>query len=64
MLDNERVPSKEDILEKRTVPVGFLSRKLVGSQKNWTPREQETYAILLALKKWQHVIGNQAVKVI
>ena len=64
MFDNERVPSKEDILEKRTVPVGFLSRKLVGSQRNWTPREQETYAILLALKKWQHVIGHQAVKVI
>ena len=37
--------------EGRLVPVGFFSRKLGGSQLNWTPREKETYAIVVALRK-------------
>ena len=28
------------------VPIAFHSRKLTQSQRNWTPREQETYATL------------------
>ena len=45
-------------------PVGFFSRKLAGSQRNWAPREQETYAIVSALKKWAGWIGFQPVVVL
>ena len=30
-------------------PLAFFSRKLSGSQLNWSPREKECYAILAAL---------------
>jgi len=43
------------------VPVGFYSRKLTGSQLNWTPREKETYAIVSALRKWAGWIGFQPI---
>ena len=43
------------------VPVAFFSRKLGGSQLNWTPREKETYAIVSALRKWAGWIGFQPV---
>ena len=43
------------------VPVAFYSRKLVGSQKNWSTREQETYAVVSALRKWAGWIGYQPV---
>jgi hypothetical protein len=62
--DGEGVPTQEDILGRKTVPVAFMSRKLTKSQRNWTPREQETYAIILALMKWKNVIGLQPVKVV
>ena len=45
-------------------PVAFHSRKLTASQRNWTPREQETYAIIMALKKWSGWIGLQPVTVL
>ena len=32
-------------------PIAFWSRKLTGSQLNWSPREKENYAILGALVK-------------
>jgi hypothetical protein len=41
-----------------------MSRKLTGSQRNWVPREQETYAIILALQKWETWIGFQPVLVL
>ena len=44
-------------------PVSFFSRKLARSQKNWTPREKETYAIVAALRKWGGYIGYQPVVV-
>ena len=42
-------------------PVSFYSRKLGKSQKNWTPREKETYAIVASLRKWAGIIGYQPV---
>jgi hypothetical protein len=44
---------------EKWVPVALFSRKLGGSQLNWTPREKETYAIVLALEKWASWIGLQ-----
>ena len=40
-----------------------MSRKLTGSQRNWTPREKETYAVVAALQKWAGWIGFQPVLV-
>ncbi len=48
LLDEDRAPTAEDVLNKRTVRVAFMSRKLTKGQRNWVPREQETYAIILA----------------
>ena len=45
-------------------PVAFHSRKLTGSQINWTAREKETYAIVVALRKWAGWIGFQPVVVL
>ena len=45
------------------VPVAFFSRKLSKTQRNWAPREQETYAIVMALRKWSGWIGYQPVVV-
>ena len=47
--------------EGKWVPVAFFSRKLGGSQLNWTPREKETYAIVSSLRKWAGWIGFQPV---
>ena len=46
-----QVPTLQDVLDKRRKPVGVMPRKLTQGQRNWTPREQETYAAILALKK-------------
>ncbi len=45
------------------VPVAFHSRKLAKGQRNWTPREKETYAKVSALRKWAGWIGFQPVVV-
>ena len=42
-------------------PVAFYSRKLSGSQLNWTPREKECYAIVSSLRKWAGWIGFQPI---
>ena len=44
-------------------PVALFSRKLTGSQNNWSTREKETYAIVAALRKWHEYIGFQPVEV-
>ena len=64
MVYEVRMPTPEDVQQKKTVPVAFLSRKLTSSQRKWAPREQETYAIVLALMKWETWIGLQPVLVL
>ena len=44
-------------------PVALYSRKLGHSQLNWTAREKETYAVVMALRKWGGYIGYQPVEV-
>ena len=62
--NDDRRPTTNDVLDRKTVPVGFMSRKLTGRQRNWTPIEQETYAVIVALQKWANVIGSQPVTII
>jgi len=62
--DSASIPTVDDVRAGKTVPVAFLSRKLTGSQRNWVPREQETYAIILALQKWDTWIGLQPVLIL
>ena len=64
LIDENRMPTPDDVRSKKTVPVAFLSRKLTSSQRNWVPRELETYAIVLALLKWESWIGLQPVLVL
>ena len=59
-----RIKHPEDVRAGRKVPVAFMSRKLTGSQLNWVPREQETYAIILALQKWESWVGLQPILVL
>ena len=64
LLDEDRAPTIDDVRQRKTVPVAFMSRKLASNQRNWVPREQETYAIIIALKKWESWIGLQPVLVL
>ena len=58
------MPTAADALEGRTHPVVFMSRKWTECQRKWVPREQETYAILVALVKWNTWIGLQPVLIL
>ncbi len=49
--DSIETHTAQDAIEGKTMPIAFMSRKLTVSQRNWVPREQETYAIILALQK-------------
>jgi hypothetical protein len=62
--EGDGTPTAQDVMEKKTVPVAFMSRKLGPGQQKWTPRELETYAIILALLKWESWIGLQPVLVL
>ena len=64
LVEGTRRPTPEDVLQKRTVPMAFMSQKLAQSQRNWVAREQETYAIILALQKWETWIGLQPILVL
>ena len=54
--DEKRLPTGEQLLAGKTVPVAFLSRKLAEGQVKWVPREKETYAIIAALEKWHQPV--------
>ena len=41
-----------------------MSRKLTDGQTRWVPREQETYAIIASLEKWNSWIGMQPVLIL
>ena len=64
LVDGDRTPTPEDVLQRKTVPVAFMSRKLSQCRRNWGPREQETCAIILAVQKWESWIGLQPVLVL
>ena len=44
-------------------PLALLSRKLSGSQLNWSPQEKQCYATVAALLKWHGLVGNKGVEV-
>ena len=50
--------------EGKLCPVAFWSRKLTPGQRKWSPREQETYAIVCALRKYSGYIGLRHVTVV
>ena len=54
----------EQEIDRENRPIAFFSRKLTEGQRKWAPREQETYAIVLALRKWARWIGVQPVEVL
>ena len=55
----------DDMLKLKTVPVGFMSRKLTESQmRTWDIRDKECYAIISALEKWAGWIGLQPVVIL
>ena len=62
--EGDERPTPEDVINKKTIPVAFMSRKLAEGQRKWTPRELETYAIILALQKWESWIGLPSVLVL
>ena len=64
LVEGDGTPTTQDVIDRKTVPVAFMSRKLAPGQRKWTPRELETYAIILALQKWESWIGLQPVLVL
>ena len=54
--DKTRIPTVEDVRAGKTMAVAFMSRKLTKGQRKWVTRELETYAIILALTKWESLI--------
>ena len=52
-------------LDRERHLVAFCSRKLTAIQaRGWSPREKETYAVILALMKWASWIGLQPVLIL
>ena len=45
-------------------PLAFWSRKLAPGQMQWSPRDQETYAIICAPKRYQSWVGTNRIKVL
>ena len=58
------VLEQQDLDTGAPYPLAFWSRKLSPRQMQWSPREQEPYAIICALKKYQSWIGTNRVEVL
>ena len=58
------VLEQQDLETGAHYPLAFWSRKLSPRQMQWSPREQETYAIICALKKYQSWIGTTRVEIL
>ena len=55
----------DEVLKIKTVPVGFMSRKLTDSRmRTWDFRYKECYSITSALEKWAGWISLQAVVIL
>jgi hypothetical protein len=62
LIDEDRMPTADDVRQQKTVPVAFMSRKLTQSQRNWVPREQETCAKIVVLEKWESWNSKQSLE--
>ena len=58
------VLEQQDSETRAHYPLAFWSRKLSPRQMQWSPREQETYTIICALRKYQSWIGTTRVEVL
>ena len=54
----------QDLETAAHYPLAFWTRKLSPRQMQWSPREQETYAIICTLKKCQSWIGTDRVEIL
>ena len=50
------LPKSDD--PKAQYPIAFLSKSLDERQQRWDTPEKESFAIYLALKKWEHILQN------
>ena len=50
------LPNSKD--PKEQFPIAFLSKSLNERQQRWDTPEKESFAIFLALKKWEHILKN------
>ena len=58
------VLEQQDLETGAHYPLAFWSRKLAPRQMQWSLHEQETYAIICALKKYQSWVGTNRVDVL
>ena len=58
------VLEQQDLETGAHYPLAFWSRKLSLRQMQWCPREQETYLIICALKKYLSWVGTNRVEVL
>ena len=58
------VLEQEDSETWADYPLAFWSRKRSPRQMEWSPREQETYAIINALQKYQSCVGTNRVEIL
>jgi hypothetical protein len=40
-------------------PIAFISKTLVGAQKNWDTGQKEGFAIFYALNKWEYLLRDR-----
>jgi hypothetical protein len=40
-------------------PVAFMSQKLNKQQQNWNATEKECFAVVLAIRKWNHYVDGR-----